>query len=169
MRKKFSSNDSLQADTQVCNCRCTLIYVRLIPIFFFFFNTGVQTKIISHLTFRRFHAPACFAKTRSPSKLQQRHEMEAKPHSKYRGDSAAPEDERCTSSMSSGTVCAAHFAAAAARVTNDSVGPVNSRRAETESRETRALTDGPSGSWSHFDWFFPISRPSHMVHRKEAI
>lgn len=79
---------------------------------------------------RCFHAPACYVKTWSLSKLQQRHEIEEKPHSKYRGDSAAPEDERCTSSTPSGTVCGAHFAAA--QVTNSSVVLANSRRAEAE-------------------------------------
>lgn len=79
---------------------------------------------------RCFHAPACCVKTWSLSKLQQRHEIEEKPHSKYRGDSAAPEDERCTSSTPSATVCGAHFAAA--QVTDSSVVLVNSRRAEAE-------------------------------------
>lgn len=66
--------------------------------------------------------------------------MEAKPHSKYRGDSAAPEDERCTSSMSSGTVCAAHFTA----TTNGSDGPVNSRRNSRQKAEKPDLSLSPT-------------------------
>lgn len=125
--RKFSSNEPIQANTEVCNYSRNLIYFRLIPrlnlfrrttsFFFFFLHRCLKNIYINISDSQRcFHAPACYVKTWSLSKLQQKHEIEEKPHSKYRGDSAAPEDERCTSSTPSGTVCGAHFAAA--QVTN---------------------------------------------------